>query len=126
MEDIKSIEEKVEEKAEEKVEEKAEEKTEEKGIKVITKSGFEWNITAKMDDARLVDAIASTESGDKFEMLVAYKQIRVFLLGKKGTDALYAHIKKITGEDYVPMDMVKEELTEIFNFIKDQDEDIKN
>lgn len=94
---------------------------------IKTESGFEWDITAKLDDARLVDAIASAESSDdEVEMLVAYKQIRMFLLGKKGTDALYAHIKKITGEDYVPMDKVKEEITEIFNVLKDQDEDIKN
>lgn len=93
---------------------------------IKTESGFEWDITAKLDDARLVDAIASAESDDEVEMLVAYKQIRMFLLGKKGTDALYAHIKKITGEDYVPMDMVKKEITEIFNVLKDQDEDIKN
>lgn len=94
---------------------------------IKTESGFEWDITAKLDDARLVDAIASAESSDdEVEMLVAYKQIRMFLLGKKGTDALYDHIKKITGEDYVPMDKVKEEITEIFNVLKDQDEDIKN
>ena len=93
---------------------------------IKTESGFEWDITAKLDDARLVDAIATAESGDEVEMLVAYKEIRTFLLGKKGTDALYDHIKKITGEDYVPMEMVKEEITEIFNALKDQDEDIKN
>ena len=44
---------------------------------VKTKSGFEWDITAKLDDARLVDAIASAESDDEVEMLVAYKQIRL-------------------------------------------------
>ena len=93
---------------------------------IKTESGFEWDITAKLDDARLVDAIAVAESDDPVEGLVAYKEIRNFLLGKKGTDALYDHIKCRTGEDYVPMEMVKEEITEIFNALKDQDEDIKN
>lgn len=107
------------------MEEKVEKKPQ-NGIKVKTESGFEWEITAKLDDARLVDAIAIAEGDDPVEGLVAYKEIRNFLLGKKGTDALYEHIKKRTGEDYVPMDMVKEEITEIFDALKKKDEDIKN
>ena len=118
MEDTKSVEEKVEEKAEEKVEEK--------GIKVITESGFEWNITAKMDDARLVDAIAMAESEDESAKLVGYRDIKMFLLGYKGTKALYEHIKNITGEDYVPVEKVNEEVTAIFKALGKKDEEIKN
>jgi len=114
MEDTKSIEEKVEEKAEE------------KGIKVITKSGFEWNITAKMDDVRLVDAIAMAESEDEGVKLVGYREIRMFLLGYKGTKALYEHIKTITGEDYIPVEKVNEEVGAIFEALGKQDKEIKN
>lgn len=114
MEDIKSVEEKVEEKADE------------KGIKVITESGFEWEITAKMDDVRLVDAIAMAESEDEGTKLVGYREIRMFLLGYKGTKALYEHIKKTTGEDYIPVKKVNEEVTAIFEALGKQDEEIKN
>lgn len=114
MEDIKSVEEKVEEKAEE------------KGVKVITESGFEWNITANMDDVRLVDAIAMAESEDEGTKLVGYREIRMFLLGYKGTKALYEHIKKITGEDYIPVKKVNEEVTSIFEALGKQDKEIKN
>lgn len=114
MEDIKSVEEKVKEKAEE------------KGIKVITESGFEWEITAKMDDVRLVDAIAMAESEDEGTKLVGYREIRMFLLGYKGTKALYEHIKKTTGEDYIPVKKVNEEVTAIFEALGKQDEEIKN
>lgn len=114
MKDTKSIEEKVEEKAEE------------KGIKVITESGFEWNITAKMDDVRLVDAIAMAESEDEGVKLVGYREIRMFLLGYKGTKALYEHIKTITGEDYIPVEKVNEEVGAIFEALGKQDKEIKN
>lgn len=103
-----------------------EEKAEEKGIKVITESGFEWNITAKMDDVRLVDAIAMAESEDEGTKLVGYRDIRMFLLGYKGTKALYEHIKKTTGEDYIPVKKVNEEVTSIFEALGKQDEEIKN
>ena len=101
-----------------------EEKAEEKGIKVITESGFEWNITAKMDDVRLVDAIAMAESEDEGAKLVGYRDIRMFVLGYKGTKALYEHIKKITGEDYIPVQKVNEEVRAIFEAITKKDEEI--
>ena len=103
-----------------------EEKAEEKGIKVVTESGFEWNITAKMDDVRLVDAIAMAESEDEGTKLVGYRDIRMFLLGYKGTKALYEHIKKITGEDYIPVKKVNEEVEAIFKALGKQDKEIKN
>lgn len=99
---------------------------EEKGIKVITESGFEWNITAKMDDVRLVDAIAMAESEDEGVKLVGYREIRMFLLGYKGTKALYEHIKTITGEDYIPVEKVNEEVGAIFEALGKQDKEIKN
>lgn len=103
-----------------------EEKAEVKGIKVITESGFEWDITAKMDDVRLVDAIAMAESEDEGTKLVGYREIRMFLLGYKGTKALYEHIKKITGEDYIPVEKVNEEVGAIFEALGKQDKEIKN
>ena len=110
---------------EEKVEEKVEKKPQ-NGIKVKTESGFEWEITAKLDDARLVDAIALAESEEEADKLIAYKDLKKFLLGKQGTDALYEHIKKITGEDYVPIEKVREEITAIFVALGDQDKEVKN
>lgn len=95
-------------------------------MKVKTKSGFEWDITARLDDARLVDAIALAESEEESDKLIAYRELKKFLLGKDGTEALYEHIKGVTGEDYVPIQTLREEITEIFVALGDADKEIKN
>lgn len=89
-------------------------------IKGKTSSGFKFAIDERVKtDWRLIDAIASIDSGDITKQIAGMNSLADLILGER-KDEFLEHIAK-KNDGYAPIDIVSNELKEIL-----QAEELKN
>lgn len=84
-----------------------------------TKTGYEYSIDERVaNDQNLLDLIVDAESDDESVKMKATKELYIFLLGKKGYEALKDHVRS-TNEGYCPVEAMTAEFLEIMASINE-------
>ncbi|MBR5577549.1 MAG: hypothetical protein IKW28_00975 [Lachnospiraceae bacterium] len=83
-------------------------------IKGKTRSGFEFQLDENvMNNMELIEGLAAVDQGD----ITALPKVLVKLLGSETKEALYNHVRSEDGR--VPIDLLVEEVKEIFSASKE-------